>query len=163
MTSNSSDFSEARRRWPRFSQRALLVVGAGVAVVLAILAYVWQPVRLPQVRDIARMQAEVHGWHDDLGRRFEVPKDHWSDVLNALCTEWRDRSARKWETYCHLELTMDDETTCHISVYDFGSGGMVTWVGDNWKQQEYRDSGSGKNVINVLNEAYEAAAASQVK
>jgi hypothetical protein len=146
-----------KTRWPRFSQRALLVVGGGVLVVLALWTLLWPRVGLPRVWEIARMRVDVYGLGGDNRRAvFDVPEDHWSDVLDALSSARRDRNPGKCEGRGRLDITLQDGGKLEASLF-VSSRGLSVAVGTSSENRRYYRGADEARLMRILKEAYEAA------
>ena len=89
--------------------------------------------------------------------QFDLPSEHWDDVLGALSSATYDRSPANWMTYGTLELTNRDETKFNVTVYSSGDGGLAISAGETHEKRVYYRGGDKARLFRTLKNAYEAA------
>jgi hypothetical protein len=162
---NNSAEQSARNHAKRFGA-ILCAVIAVLGIVIVTQALVTSRASLqpiPQLSEIARIEATAYDPQTDKDVTFEVPEAHWKAVLSALLPAQRDEHALKWVIHGDLRLKLKDGSSFAITVYTLSEDPGAFSAGPTREQRVYYRGGSSSAVVQTLTEARLASKKAEAK
>jgi hypothetical protein len=102
-----------------FSAIAAILAGTGIVV----WRLVWNPIySLPALADVESITVLwFYDRHSQTGR-FDLPKNHWSDLWSNLSPSRFDPSPAKWQVLADIEISTTDGCCWRLSLFNLSGG-----------------------------------------
>ena len=100
------------------------------------------PRPIPDVADIARIEAEFYDSKSHKNVTFLVPQSYWNAILSAMLPAEKDDHAAKWEGFGSLQVALINGNSFHILLYERSRRPWRVSAGPTIEQRIYYRGGS---------------------
>ncbi len=119
------------------------------------------PRPIPDVADIARIEAEFYDSKSHKNVTFLVPQSYWNAILSAMLPAEKDDHAAKWEGLGSLQVALINGNSFHILLYERSKDPGAFSAGPTIEQRIYYRGGSSSALKKALSEAWTASKKTQ--
>lgn len=112
---------------------------------------------LPEVADISEMKASYFDRSIAKQLKFQVPKEHWDKIFEAMLPAQLDRDPAKWQVLGELEMTLKNGRPFVLMMFSVSEGTGAFASGNTFDQRVYYRGGDSTRLKTALRAAYDAS------